>query len=415
MMHVKKEICLILVCIWVFIFQSFCSTCYGEETSSDPQISSEACLLMDLDSGQILYSKNTHEHFYPASTTKILTALIVLEKCSLSETVTVGEDPPYIEGSKIYLFKDEQLTVEQLLYAMMLESANDCAKALAEHVAGSVEAFAELMNQKARELGCVDSNFVNPHGLHDDNHYTSAWDLALIAREAMKNPIFRKIVSTKSFQIPPTNKQSETRYLNNINKLLLYGGKYYYEGVDGIKTGYTSHAHSTLVASCMKDGLHLMGIFLNCSTGVYNDAKALFDYGFSNFSIKTLLDSESSVSTVFLDGGNESVDLYPAEDLSIAVPSGTDPKVTEKITLTSDFSKLKAGDEVGYIEVKVNDEDAYKVALVTHTNFENTTSTISQYNKTGYYEYLKWIIPSGIFIFAILIIITIKHKKCRTL
>lgn len=406
----KKKIYLILICL--FIFQSIFITCFGKELPSGPEVASEGCLLMDLDSGQVLFSKNVHDRFYPASTTKILTALIVLEKCSLSEIVTVGEDPPYIDGTKIYLYEDEQLTVEQLLYAMMLESANDCAEALAEHISGSVEAFAILMNQKAKELGCTDSNFVNPHGLHDDNHYTSAWDLALIAREAMKNPVFRKIVSTRSSQIPPTNKQPELRYLNNLNKLMFYG-RYYYEGVDGIKTGYTSEAKNTLVASCMKDGLHLMGVFLGCSSGVYTDAKNLFDYGFSNYSSKTLLDSEQSVYTVFFDNSDKSVNLYPAENLTVAVPSGSNPKVSEKVTLTSDFSQLKAGDKAGYVEVRVDDEDIYKVALITHTDYENTAYTISQLNnKTNYMKYLKWAIPSGILI--IISFITAKrHKKRR--
>jgi len=411
----KKKFYLILISL--LIFQSIFITCYGKELPSGPEVTSEGCLLMDLDSGQVLFSKNAHDRFYPASTTKILTALIVLEKCDLSEIVTVGEDPPYIDGTKIYLFEDEQLTVEQMLYAMMLESANDCAEALAEHVSGSVEAFAVLMNQKAKELGCTDSNFVNPHGLHDDNHYTSAWDLALIAREAMKNPVFRKIVSTRSSQIPPTNKQPELRYLNNLNKLMFYG-KYYYEGVDGIKTGYTSQAKNTLVASCMKDGLHLMGVFLSCSSGVYTDAKNLFDYGFDNYSSKTLLDSEQTVYTVFFDDRDESVDLYPAENLNVAVPSGTNPEVSEKVTLTSDFSHLKAGDEAGYVEVRVDDDDTYKVALITHTDYGNTTYSVFQFNnkKIGYLMYLKWIIPSGILIFIALITAkkhAKRHKRCR--
>lgn len=406
----KKKIYLILISL--IIFQGIFITCYGEEPPSGPEVTSQGCLLMDLDSGQVLFSKNMHDRFYPASTTKILTALIVLEKCSLSETVTVGEAPPYIDGTKIYLYNDEQLTVEQMLYAMMLESANDCAEALAEHISGSTEAFAVLMNQKAKELGCTDSNFVNPHGLHDDNHYTSAWDLALIAKEAMKNPVFRKIVSTRSSQIQPTNKQPELRYLNNLNKLLFYG-RYYYEGVDGIKTGYTSQAKNTLVASCMRDGLHLMGVFLDCSSGVYIDAKNLFDYGFNNYSSKTLLDLGKSVSTVFLEGSSESVDLYPAENLSVAVPSGSDPEVSEKVTLTSDFTKLNAGDEVGYIEVNVEDSDTYRVALITHTDFESTANTFFHYgNKTGYLQYLKWIIPSGILI-CIMLVTVKKHKKSR--
>lgn len=405
----KKKIFLILILL--FIFQSISSTCYGEDLPSGPEVTSQGCLLMDLDSGQILYSKNIHEKLYPASTTKILTALIVLEKCSLSDTVTVGDNPPYADGTKIYLYKDEQLTVEQLLYAMMLESANDCAEALAEHISGSVEAFAVLMNQKAKELGCTDSNFVNPNGLHNDNHYTSAYDLALITKEAMKNPVFCKIVATRSSQIPPTNQQPALRYLNNLNKLLFYG-RHYYKGVDGVKTGYTSEAKNTLVASCTRDGLHLLGVFLNCSSGVYKDAKALFDYGYSNYSSKALLNSESSVSTVFLDGSNDSVELYPSENLSVAVPIGTDPQVSKNITLTSDFSKVQAGDNVGYIELKVENGETYKTALVTHTDYTNTSYANARYKSNSHYlAYLKYLIP--LIILADLGVMLIIYRKRR--
>ena len=187
--------------------------------SEPPDIIGETAIVIDAKTGQVLYNKNMHDQRYPASTTKLITALLAIENLDLSKTVTIDAETPFTEGSRIYLLEGENVTVEQLLYALMLESANDAAVALGKEIAGTVPAFAEMMNRKAIELGAKNTNFVNPNGLHDDNHLSTAYDLAMIAKEAMKNEKIRELVTTYRYVIPATNKQ-ETRYLYNTNRLL---------------------------------------------------------------------------------------------------------------------------------------------------------------------------------------------------
>ena len=214
-----------------------------------PPVEAESVVLMDVDYGVTLYEKNAHQKQYPASITKIMTALLTVENANLSDVVTFSETAVYgIEPGSSHIGIDvgEQLTVEQSLYGLMLASANEVAMGLAEHVAGSVEAFVDMMNQRAQELGCKDTHFVNPHGLHDENHYTTAYDMALIAKAAYQNRTFRGITGTAQYEIPATNMEEETRYLVN-NQKLLSTDEWYYLGCRGGKTGFTDQAMNTLV------------------------------------------------------------------------------------------------------------------------------------------------------------------------
>ena len=271
-----------------------------DDTSSWPQgpsVYAEAAIVMEASTGLILYEKNIHEPHYPASITKILSALLVIENCSPGEVVTFSRDAIFnIERDSTHIGIDvgEQLTVQQCLYGILLESANEVTYAAAEHVAGSIPEFSDMMNEKARSLGALNSNFVNPHGLPDDNHYTSAYDMALITREAMKNETFRKITGTRTYQIPPTNKQPETRYLRNHHKFILKDG-YQYEGTIGGKTGYTSKAKYTLVTVAKRGDLELICVVMRVDTGAhqYEDTMKLLDFGFDNFSIYPIKELES--------------------------------------------------------------------------------------------------------------------------
>ncbi|MBC8060455.1 MAG: D-alanyl-D-alanine carboxypeptidase, partial [Clostridiaceae bacterium] len=236
-----------------------------------PKITSQGAVLMDINNGKILFQKNGHGRYAPASTTKVMTALLALEKCKLDDNVIVGKNPPLEDGSKIFLTKGEVLTVDQLLYALLLHSANDAALALAEHISGSKEEFAHLMNERANQLGCKDTNFLNPNGLYESKHYTSAYDLAQIASNAMKSSKFREIVSTLSFDIAPTNNHPEIRHLHNENKLL-YSQKYKYPNADGIKTGYTIKAKHTYIGSATRNGKTLVVVLLSGVKGYYKDA-----------------------------------------------------------------------------------------------------------------------------------------------
>jgi D-alanyl-D-alanine carboxypeptidase len=252
---------------------------------------------MEASTGLILYEKNMNETYYPASITKILSALLVIENTSPGEVVTFSRDSVFgIERDSTHIGIDvgEQLTVQQCLYGILLESANEVTYATAEHVAGSIPAFAEMMNEKAKSLGALNSNFVNPHGLPDDNHYTTAYDMALIAREAMKNETFRKITATRTYQIPPTNKQKEIRYLRNHHKFILKNDLSY-EGVIGGKTGFTQKARYTLVTMAKRGDLELICVVMKVDTSAhqYEDTAKLLDFGFDHFSIYPINDMES--------------------------------------------------------------------------------------------------------------------------
>lgn len=271
-----------------------------EKWPEGPFVYAESAIVMEASTGLVLYEKNIHDEHYPASITKIMTVLLALENSSLGDVITVSNNAVYdvdADSSRIWINVGEKLTMQQCLYAILLESANDCAYAVAEHVSGSVENFAKLMTEKAKSLGCKNTNFVNPHGLQNVNHYTSAYDMALITREALKNESFSKIVGTKTYQIPPTNMQSETRYLRNHHKLVMQQG-YTYDGIIGGKTGYTTTSKYTLVTVAKRGDLKLICIIMKDDSieHEYSDTENLLDYGFDNFSAYPISDTENSTT-----------------------------------------------------------------------------------------------------------------------
>ncbi len=253
------------------------------------EITADAAILMDVDTGTILYKKNINKKHYPASITKILTVLVAVENSRMDEVVTFSQDSIYkTEGSGISRDIGEKMTMEQCLYAVMLESANECAYAVAEHIAGSMQKFVKMMNDKAKELGCKSSHFANPHGLPDDNHYLTAKDMAVIARAAYENETFRLLCGTKRYTIPPTNKHSEPTYLVNHHKMLYPKdtAAYLYDYCTGGKTGYTVAAGSTLVTYAQKDGMTLLTVILKGTSPQYwNETRSLLEFGFENFNL----------------------------------------------------------------------------------------------------------------------------------
>lgn len=274
----------------------------GEAWPSGPSINAESAIVMEASTGLVLYEKNIDEKRYPASITKIMTVLLALENSSLGDTITFSENAVYgVEAGSSALITDvgEQITMQQALYSILLISANDSAVAVAEHVAGDVDSFVKLMNEKAKSLGCKNTHFVNPHGLPDDNHYTTAYDMALITRAAMENETFRKIFNTRAYQIPPTNKQSETRYLSNHHDFVKSDG-YLYEDCIGGKTGYTRVAGYTLVSVAKRGDLELICIILKDDSNQhqYTDTQELFDYAFDNFSIYPIADLEDTAALI---------------------------------------------------------------------------------------------------------------------
>lgn len=263
-----------------------------------PNVFAEGAIVMEASTGLILYEKNIDTVYYPASITKILTALVAIENSSMGEIVTFSRDAIFkvdLDSSRIGIDVGEQLTMQQCLYAILLESANEVSYGVAEHIGGTVENFVKMMNDRAKSIGTKNTNFTNPHGLPDDNHYTTPYDMALITREAMKNETFRKIFGTRTYQIPPTNIQEETRYLRNHHRFVLKQ-QYRYDDCIGGKTGYTNKARFTLVSVAKRGDLELIAVVMkdDSSAHQYADTQALFDFGFDNFSIYPINELETA-------------------------------------------------------------------------------------------------------------------------
>lgn len=296
--------CLAVLCI--FQINPMMTKADEEFWPDGMDVVSPSVIVMEVNTGTVLYDKNSDEVNYPASITKIMTAYLAVINCDLDETVTFSADAVFKnEGDTSHIARDldEQMTMEECLYAVLLKSANECAYAVAEHVGtklgGDYRTFIDLMNSTAKDLGCTNTQFNNPNGLPDENHWTSAHDIALIASAAYKNETFRKIVGTKSFEIPPTNKHVESTPLNNDHQMLFPSRtrKYLYDYCTGGKTGFTDDAGNTLVTYAEKDGMTLVCVIMHSSNPQhYIDTTSLFDYCFNNFQVFKIADNETSIS-----------------------------------------------------------------------------------------------------------------------
>ena len=250
---------------------------------AQPAVSSEGAVLMDGASGKVLFSKNGDTRYYPASITKLMTALLVAENCSLDDTVTFSASATTnLESGavSIGMVEGDTMTVRQCLYALLLKSANEVGNALAEHVSGSVRAFADRMNEKAAELGCTNTHFTNPHGLNDPEHYTTPKDMALIARAAFQNEMVKTVASTRTYSLPATKKNPSGLTVTMGHKMLNPNDSRYYEGIIGGKTGYTSKAGNTLVTAAERNGVRMIAVVMKSRSTHYVDTKAMLDYGF---------------------------------------------------------------------------------------------------------------------------------------
>lgn len=344
-----------------------------------PYILAETAVVIDAKTGQVLYDKNMNEQREPASTTKVMTSLLALENLDLNQTVTIDAETPYTGGSRIYLLEGEQVTVEQLMYAMLLESANDAAVALGKQIAGSIPAFADMMNKKASKLGAKNTHFVNPNGLHEDGHLTTAYDLALIAREAMKNGEFRKLVMTYDYALPATNKQPETRYFHNTNRLI-YDGKTKelvngvlrpakYEGATGIKTGYTPEAGGCLVAGAKRGDTELICVVMkSTSEGRFADSIALLDYAFANFKSVKVVDKGAVLGEIPVKRGSlQKVQVIASDDVYATLPvEASSAVVNTKIKLDKKIqAPVNKGQKVGTVDIYEGDHKVGTVDAVT--------------------------------------------------
>ena len=332
------------------------------EIHAAPAVSAEAAVLIEAESGAVLADVNAHRRMPMASTTKIMTALVVLEHCSdLSRTIAVSPDAVGVEGSSVYLKAGEELSVEQLLYALLLESANDAAAALAIEIAGDIPAFAQMMNAEAARLGLADTHFTNPHGLDDPEHYSSAYDLAMLARYALSVPAFAKIASTYRTTIP-LNGDEGTRVLINHNKMLKY-----YSGSIGVKTGYTKRCGRCLVSAAERGGVTMIAVTLSAPDD-WQDHTLLLDYGFSLYTRELLADpGQFSYELSCLGGDAETVSVSNHAPFSAVLP------VTHgEITVRAEANRYLAapicqGDEVGALVFSTDQGEIGRIPLIADT------------------------------------------------
>lgn len=405
----------VLLFTFILLFGSKSNLVFAKETP--PSVTADSAVLIDAATGTILYSKNMNSAYPPASTTKVMTALITIENMNLNEIVTVSKKTPYVDGSKIGLFEGEQLKAKDLLYGLLLLSGNDCAEALAEHISGSTENFAKLMTKRAKELGCENTNFTNPHGLYDENHKTSAKDLALILREAMKHPEFREIASTYSYKIPPTNKHPEGINLGNENMLINKNSKYYYKEAEAGKTGYTVQSRFSYVASASKDGHRLILALVHSNTKTYyEDSKNLFNYGFDNFELLPLFKKGDIVTTLSLN--NLNVPLAAAEDYYYVREKGSDVNPEYKILETDLKNKsFKKGDSIAEASITLSDKALPSLKLVSTVDYENKHVSNNIIISKKYYSkstiYALVILSTVCIITVAILIIKNRRKKSK--
>ena len=309
-------------------------------------LTAKGAVLIDMKTGQVLFDQNKDAKLYPASITKIMTCLLALEKGKLTDMVKTSQLAREQEGNRVYLETGEEEPLEMMLYGLMLNSGNDAAVAIAEYLGGTVQNFAKMMNEKAAELGAKNTHFVTPNGLHDDNHYTTPYDMALIANYAMKNAKFREIVATEHYSWHGKTWQSE---LYNINPML-----WDYEGATGVKTGFTDQAMQTMVASAKRGDREVMAVVMGVQDKptVRKETTALLDYGFDAFTNVKIASSGEAISTFNVHSGDVQARLK--EDVELTVPVGQSPHIERKVMLNVPEAPFPKGAKVGTVDFQSN-------------------------------------------------------------
>lgn len=379
--------------LFIIILFNIMTTSFGatEEVSTY----SPTCLLMEASTGKVIYEKNGYEKAYPASTTKIMTAILTLEHCNLTDVATASYEAVYsvpVGYSNANIQVGEELTINQLLNVLLINSANEAANVLAEHIAGSIDSFATMMNAKAEEIGCLNTHFVNPNGVHNENHYSTAYDLSLMGRYAMKNDVFREFVNTKFYTLPATNKYlTNDRVFGTTNELLKKDTRdsvdnYYYEYCTGIKTGYTNAAKSCIVASAKKDDIEYIVVILGAGTtdnglsARYLDCKTLFNYAFENYTVKKLNDEQADLKTINIPNGTLStkhLKVKIQDEINVLLKKSTDTtNLTPTVEINKDLSvPIVKNSIVGKITYTI-DGNEYTSNLIAGNNvYESNTVT----------------------------------------
>jgi D-alanyl-D-alanine carboxypeptidase (penicillin-binding protein 5/6) len=362
-LHNKNKHLIVFLLILI-VFCKYPAVAY----SQTPDIISQSAILMDAGTGTVLFEKNTHEKLEPASITKIMTLLLALElmdsgKIKMADIIKISERAWKTGGSQVYLGPNEEQTLETLLKCITISSANDASVAVAEHIGGSVEGFAKMMNDKAKSLGMNDTNFVNPHGLSDANHYTSAYDVAIMAKELAKYDNFFTWSTVWIDYLEHTDKKREATLLANTNKLL---GKY--EGLDGMKTGFHSKAGHCFAGTAKRGSFRLISVIMNAENSKqrFEDTIKLFDYGFGQYDSVLVVKKDSINGTVHVEKGTENkIDAVAFEDYSILTKKGEEENITTRIELPEKLSApLNKNQLIGNIVVEQNGNILKKIDLI---------------------------------------------------
>ena len=379
--------------------------------NSDLAVNAKAALIVEKKSGKIIFEKEAYEQNYPASVTKILTAILAIENCNLDDTATVSQSAiSHIPSGYVIapLYIGEQIKIRDLLYALMLKSANDAAYVLAEHVGGSVEGFSEMMNNKAKELGCKNSHFVNPNGIHNNNHYTTAYDMYLISDYAMKNETFAKIVSTFQYTLSATNKNpKKNRVMTNTNNFVNPKSSYYNKNVKGIKTGTTMQAGNCLITDSEENGLDFITVVLGAETSnsKFSETKKMIKNAFDNYTLTKLHKKGDIIKNIEVEKATkETKDLNLVISDDITVMNNVKIKANEiepEILLNEKIvAPIEQGQELGTVKYNVDGLE-YSAKLLAENDVELKT------------YYVEISIGAGIIIVCYLIIIKLKKKSRR--
>ncbi len=399
-----------------------------------PKVMAETAIVMDIDTGEILYAKGIDEKRAPASTTKIMTAMLAIEKVPFETQITFTDEVNNIEAGSTHIGikPGESLTMKDCAYAILLASANEVSSGVAEYIGTTVSAFVDMMNQRAAELGCTNTHFVNANGLYDENHYTTARDLAIISKAAFQNETFREVVKTPYYIVPKTNLTDEDRWLNNHHKMILQGPEYY-EGCLGGKTGYTEKAGNTLVTYAERDGRRLVCVLLADVSIIaqYTDTKLLLDYGFDNFqplntdTISLSPSKSDELGKLLVEKGLLTTSL---ETASISIPKEVKEELTYKTTLENNMlnidyyygkqplgsSSIQASDEILKVSQELSHEKTEETDAPVSSNHSKDKNTPEESSSLPSWKYIAlFLLITGILFYLTILIVKIKRNIKR--
>lgn len=379
-----------------------------EDVVETPELMAEAAILMEAQSGQILYSKNADQPMYPASITKILTGIIAIESGKLDDVVTVSQNAFNAGGTRVYLEVGEQKELRDLVYGLLVNSGNDAAVAIAEHLGGTVEGFAKMMNEKARELGAENSHFVNPSGMPHEEHVTTARDMARITRYAMNNDTFREVVGTKEYAWEGDGWQPGS--IVNHNRLL-----WDYEGATGVKNGYTDAAQLTLVASSEREGQQLIGVALKVpgtADNIYRDMTALMDYGFDVFETYAVDIDSDLLTTVNIEGVETPIHVNE-EQYFVTLPKEASVQDLEQTISLDNGTSLPVAqkEQLGYVRLSYQGEVLRDIPVLATTSVPAPRAEVKQQVDSAGFPWLTWL--ASLLVFSCCLLYFYKRHRRR--